>query len=552
MADQAVAPPTTMMIPVPRMIGAILGVVVTVLVSIGIYTWGTTPSFSSLYNGLEPGDAAEVIASLQNSGIPYELNAASGTVMVESGRVHEARLKLASEGLPKGTAVGVEMLQQEQNFGTSQFVESARYHHAMETELARTISTMRNVKSARVHLAIPKSSVFVRKREKPSASVALSLYGGRTIESGQVNAIVHMVASSVSSLSTENVTVVDQGGRLLSSGDISGNVAMTAKQYDYARQVEQDYERRIEHLLEPIMGIGKVRATVNAKIDFTTQESTEELFNNANQTIRSEQTSESKRFTKDGGGVPGALANQPPQGGQLVPGTGDIAAADGNANPLNSSRNSVRNYEVDRTIRHSRQNSGAVQRLTVAVLVDDRVVVEDGETTRTPLTDEEIQRVTTLVQQTVGFTEDRGDVVNVINASFTPVEEVEALPDPSIMDNKWVQFALKWIWPFILILIVIFTILKPSISGLTSYVPPTPVLPRSEGGEGVEGEEGAEGGEGTAALTGAGGMAQLGHDGQPIPIPSDHDSKVEFAQSMVQQDPKKVANVVKDWIGNEG
>jgi len=544
MADQAATAPTTMMIPVPRMIGTLLGIVVTVLVSIGIYTWGTTPSFSSLYNGLEPGDASEVVAALQAAGIPYELNAASGSVMVESGRVHEARLKLASEGLPKGTAVGVEMLQAEQNFGTSQFVESARYHHAMETELARTISTMRNVKSARVHLAIPKSSVFVRNKEKPSASVALNLYGGRTIEDGQVNAIVHMVASSISSLSTEHVTVVDQSGRLLSSGDISSNVAMTAKQYDYARQVEKDYERRIEHLLEPIMGVGKVRATVNAKIDFSSQESTEELFNNANQTLRSEQSSESSRFSKGDGGVPGALANQPPQGGRLVPGAGGVEGEGSGTNgPSNASRNSVRNYEVDRTIRHSRQHSGEVQRLTVAVLVDDKVLVEDGETTRTPLTDEEIARVTSLVQQTVGFTEDRGDVVNVINASFTPLEAVEALPEPGLMDNKWVQFALKWIWPFILILVVIFTILKPSISGLTSYVPPAPVLPPAEAGGGAAG--------GAAGAIGADGMPQLGHQDAAIPLPQDHDAKVDFAQSMVQQDPGKVANVVKDWIGNE-
>ena len=545
MADQAASAPATMMIPVPRMIGTLLGIVVTVLVSIGIYTWGTTPSFSSLYNGLEPSDASEVVAALQAAGIPYELNAASGLVMVESGRVHEARLKLASEGLPKGTAVGVEMLQEEQNFGTSQFVESARYHHAMETELARTISTMRNVKSARVHLAIPKSSVFVRKKEKPSASVALNLYGGRTIEGGQVNAIVHMVASSVSSLSTENVTVVDQSGRLLSSGDMSSNVAMTAKQYDYARQVEKDYERRIEHLLEPIMGVGKVRATVNAKIDFSSQESTEELFNNANQTMRSEQTSESSRYAKGDGGVPGALANQPPEGGRLVPGAGGVdGAASTTEGPSNASRNSVRNYEVDRTIRHSRQHSGEVQRLTVAVLVDDKVLVEDGETTRTPLTNEEIERVTNLVQQTVGFTEDRGDVVNVINASFTPIEAIEALPEPGLMDNKWVQFALKWVWPFILILVVIFTILKPSISGLTSYVPPAPVLPPAEAG-------GAGGVAGAVGAVGADGMPQLGHQDAAIPLPQDHDAKVDFAQSMVQQDPGKVANVVKDWIGNE-
>ncbi len=543
MAEQLAQAPTTMMIPVPRFIGAILGVVVTVLVSIGIYTWGTAPSFSSLYTGLEPGDAAEVVAALQSAAIPYELNAASGSVMVESGRVHEARLNLAAQGLPKGTAIGVEMLQQEQSFGTSQFVESARYHHAMETELARTISTMRNVKSARVHLAIPKHSVFVRKRQKPTASVALNLYGGRVIEQGQVNAIIHMVASGIANLTAENITVVDQNGHLLSSGDLANNVAMTAREYDYSRQVERDFEQRIEHLLEPIMGLGKVRATVNAKIDFSEQESTEELYNNANQTLRSEQSSQSQRFSnREGGGVPGALSNQPPEGGQLVEGTGGVGEGVGaNRVPSNSNRNSVKNYEVDRTIRHSRKNSGDIQRLTVAVLVDDRMVVEDGETTRTPLTEDELKRITTLVQQTIGFDQQRGDLVNVINASFTPLESIENLPEPSIMDNKWIQFALKWIWPFILILIVIFTILKPSIKGLTSYVPPTPVLASSEGGDAATG--GGAGGEG--------GVAQLEHQDEAIPLPTDSDEKVEFAKSMVQQDPKKVANVVKDWVGVE-
>ncbi|MCW8935140.1 MAG: flagellar basal-body MS-ring/collar protein FliF [Gammaproteobacteria bacterium] len=541
MAEQAAIPSATMMIPVPRFIGAILGVVVTVLVSIGIYTWGTAPSFSSLYTGLEPGDAAEVVSALQSAGIPYELNAASGSVMVESGRVHEARLNLAAQGLPKGTAIGVEMLQQEQSFGTSQFVESARYHHAMETELARTISTMRNVKSARVHLAIPKNSVFVRKQQKPSASVALSLYGGRAIEQGQVNAIIHMVASGISNLSAENVTVVDQNGHLLSSGDMTGSVAMTGREYDYSRQVERDFEQRIEHLLEPIIGAGKVRATVNANIDFTQQESTEELYNNDNQTLRSEQSSSSRRFdNSEAGGVPGALANQPPEGGQLVEGAGGVGEGGLTRTPTNSNDNVVKNYEVDRTIRHSRQNSGVIKRLTVAVLVDDRIVVEDGETTRTPLTEDEIARVTSLVQQTIGFDQERGDLVNVINASFTPLEAIEALPEPSIMDNKWVQFALKWIWPFILILIVIFTILKPSIKGLTSYVPPTPVL---ASGQGADGEGGGSGGEG--------GVAKLEHQEDSIPLPSDSDQKIEFAKSMVQQDPKKVANVVKDWVGAE-
>ncbi len=513
----------------------IIGIAVSIAIGYGVVYWGAAPSYSSLYTGLEAKDASEVVAALQSAGIPYELDGATGVVMVESGRVHEARLKLAAQGLPKGTGIGIEILQEEQSFGTSQFVESARYHHAMETELARTISTMRNVKSARVHLAIPKRSVFVRERTEPSASVALSLFGGRDIEQGQVNAIIHLVASSISHLSTENVTVVDQNGRLLSSGGVDSNVAMTAKQYEYTRQVEEDYARRIEHLLEPIIGFGKVRATVNADIDFTQEEVTEEVFNPENPVVRSEQASESKRFAgQQDGGVPGALSNQPPGEARLAEGAGAVGGEQGTAtgSPLSSSTNSVRNYELDRTIRHKRQGMGRMQRLTVAVLVDNRVSEQGGE--RTPLTNEEIQRLTTLVQQTIGYDQERGDRVNVINASFTPVEAPEALPAPSILENPWVKNSVKYLSAFIIIMVLIFFIVRPSVKSLMEYTPPAPVLP----GPGEGGEAGH-------------GMPQLEHQPGGIPMPTHHDEKVDFARAMVGQDARRVANVVKDWIGNE-
>ena len=527
-------------IPIPRLIGMVVGVVVSIAIGYGVFQWAAAPSYSSLYTGLEASDAGEVVAALQAAGIPYELDGASGVVMVESGRVHEARLKLAAQGLPKGTAIGIEILQEEQSFGTSQFVESARYHHAMETELARTISTMRNVKSARVHLAIPKRSVFVRERTEPSASVALNLYGGRTIEQGQVNAIVHLVASSISHMSAENVTVVDQNGRLLSSGSMDSNVAMTAKQYEYTRQVEEDYARRIEHLLEPIIGFGKVRATVNADIDFSQEELTEEVFNPEATAVRSEQASETARFAgTEAGGIPGALSNQPPADTTLVQGAGGVGVEqETQQTPLQRSKNSVRNYEVDRTIRHKRQGTGVVKRLTVAVLLDDRVVVEGGTEERTPLTDEEIQRITSLVQQTIGYDQQRGDLVNVINASFTPVEKPEALPEPSIMDNPMVKNSVKYLATLIIILALIFAIVRPSVKSLTEYTPPPTALPSPGEGEGGE-------------AAGRAGQPQLEHQGAAIPLPTDHDQKVDFARAMVGQDPRRVANVVKDWIGNE-
>lgn len=541
MAEAAVRTPS---IPIPRLIGMVVGVAVSIAIGYGVLMWAAKPSYSALYNGLEARDASEVVAALQAAGIPYEMDAAAGVVMVESGRVHEARLKLAAQGLPKGTGIGIEILQEEQSFGTSQFVESARYHHAMETELARTISTMRNVKSARVHLAIPKRSVFVRDRTEPSASVALTLYGGREIDQGQVNSIVHLVASSISHLKAENVTVVDQNGRLLSSGGIDSNVAMTAKQYEYTRQVEDDYARRIERLLEPIVGFGKVRATVNADIDFTEEETTEEVFNPEKQAVRSEQASESSRFDgQDAGGVPGALSNQPPADAQLIEGAGSLSAAEAaRGAPLSSSKNSVRNYEVDRTIRHKRQGVGAVTRMTVAVLVDDRVVVTDGKEQRTPLTNEELQRFTTLVQQTIGFDQQRGDLVNVINASFTPAEQEEVLPAPSILEQPWVRNLGKQILAGIILLVLILKVVLPAFRNLSEYTPPTPVLPAPEKGD----EEG-----GQQRLSGGEAQGQLEHQPGQIPLPSDHDQKVEFARAMVGQDARRVANVVKDWIGNE-
>ena len=551
-ASLAQTPAPSRSIPIQKIIGMLMSIAATIAISAGVYLWAAAPSFAPLYNGLEPQDATEVVNALQAAAIPYKLDGATGSVMVDVGRVHEARLKLAAQGLPKGTSVGIEMLQDEQSFGTSQFIESARYHHAMEVELARTISMMRNVKSARVHLATPKKSVFVRNRENPSASVALNLYGGRNIDESQVNAILHLVASSITDLSIDDVTIVDQRGRLLSSGGSSNNVAMSARQYDYTRQVEQDYIQRIEHLLEPIMGVGKVRATVNAKIDFSEEESTEEVYNPDQTSVRSEQSTETAVYGNgQAQGVPGALSNQPPEGGTLVEGAGEPGSVAGQGKPLNSTKNSVRNYELDRTIRHKKRNSGNVERLTVAVLVDDRITTdEDGNIEHTPLSNKEISRMTSLVQQTIGFDEKRGDVVNIINASFTPVAAEEALPEPTLLEQPWVMSIAKQVLAGLIILILIFTVLRPSVKSVTDYKPPVPMIvdangvSREAGSAAVNAEAGGEEGE-------EGAMAKLEHQDGGIPLPSDHNEKIEFAKAMVDQDPRKVANVVKDWIGNE-
>ena len=536
----------------PKIVGLMIGLAASVALGVGVFFWALQPNYTPLYSGMDARDASEVVAALQQAAIPYELDSATGIVKVEPGRVHEARLKLAEQGLPHGTGLGMEMLQQEQGFGTSQFMESARYHNAMEIELGRTISTMRNVKSARVHLAIPKRSVFVRNQDKATASVALTLYGGRDIEQGQVNAIIHMVASSIPNLNTEQVTVVDQSGRLLSDGNDNNKVAMTARQYEYTRQLEDDYVSRIEHLLEPMMGVGKIRATVNADMDFSESESTEELFNPArvqNQVVlRSEQNSEKTSTEGEVAGVPGALSNQPPVAGQLVPGPGDVTGtAANNAAGVNNSKNTVRNYEVDRTIRHSRQDIGKIKRFTVAVLVDDHVTLaaaaknakakDAPQVVRTPLTTEEITRITTLVQQVIGFSEQRGDKVDVINASFTVPEAEEVLPEPSLMDQPWIHNLGKQLLAGTILLILIFTIVRPTIRNIGTYTTTVTALPAPNGAE--------EGG------TDANGQARLENKNTTISLPSNQDQKIEFAKSMVDQDAKRVANVVKEWVGGD-
>jgi flagellar M-ring protein FliF len=319
---------------------------------------------------------------------------------------------------------------------------------------------------------------------------------------------------------------------------MDSNAAMTAKQYEYNRQVESDYVSRIEHLLEPIVGAGKVRATVNADIDFTEEESTEELFSPNQKSVRSEQASESiSRSATQGEGIPGALSNQPPAGGVLVEGAGSVAAdsMDG-AQAGNSSKNSVRNYELDKTIRHKRQGTGIVKRLSVGVLIDDQVkLAQGGNETRTPWTDDEIKRFTTLIEQTIGFDQQRGDRVNIINASFSPEVALEELPEPGLMEQPWIRNLGKQLLAGIIILILIFTVLRPTAKKLANYQPPAPLLAGPGGGE-----------EGTGGM-----MGQLEHKSAAIPMPGAEDRKVEFAKSMVDHDAGRVANVVKDWLGNE-
>lgn len=522
-------------LPVFRQIGVMLGLAASVALGVMVVLWSQQPSYRMLYSGLTDQDTLAITNALDSKGIPHQLSAGTGTVMVPADRVHEARLQLAGSGLPKGSATGFELLDKEQGLGVSQFMENAQYQRALEGELARTIGSISGVQTARVHLAVPKQSSFVRERDKkfPSASVMLNVMSGRQLDAGQVGAIVHLVASSVPNLSPDSITVVDQSGKLLTGAQSSSQMRLTANQFDYRRQLEEYYINRIEDILTPILGTEGVRAQVSADVDFSVIEQTQESFNPDLPAIRSEQTSEDLSRGAGGlGGVPGALTNQPPVTGAQAPNP-DTAAG-----PQSSTKRVTRNYELDKTISHTQFPTGNVRRLSIAVVVDDRQTPDaEGNLQRTPRTEDEINRITALAKEAVGFNPQRGDSLNVINASFTESPKVEPLPEPALLDQPWVWDVGKQVLAGIGVLILIFGVLKPLFRNLVEKAP-APVYAAAAAGGQLSAPE----------------MNQQRLQSPPTPLLDNkaYEQKLGMAQGLAKEDPKRVAQVVKTWVASDG
>ncbi|MGD8935480.1 MAG: flagellar basal-body MS-ring/collar protein FliF [Thiogranum sp.] len=538
-------------LPAFRQIGLMMGLAASVALGVAVVLWSQNPNYTVLYANLGSKDAGQVVDALQKSGIQFKVDEATGAVMVESGKLQHARMELAKDGLPEGNAMGFELLEKEQGFGTSQFIETARFQRALEGELGRTIATLRNVDTARVHLAIPKRSVFLRDRSEPTASVMVDLYSGRSLDEEQVAAIVHLVSSSVPHLKPENVTVVDQGGKLLSSGAADKGMAQTSTQFAYNRKLEMTYAERIRQLLEPIVGAGRVRASVNAELDFTVTERTQESFNPDLPALRSEQVSEDHSERSDvASGVPGALSNQPPEGAQLQQ-PGDPAARDNAAPgvPQSSSKRSVRNYELDKTVSHTKLATGTVRRLSIAVVIDNKQALDaNDEPLGKPWTTEELERFTTLTKEAVGFNAARGDTLNIINSSFVPPPQVEAVPEPSLMEQPWVWDVAKQAVGALGVLILIFGVLKPIMRSLaekgTQAIAQTNAMVPAGATAGAHG-----GGAGGDQLSLSGGSQQQPQLEGPR---AGYEQNLDTAKSVVREDPKRVAQVVKNWVGEDG
>jgi len=407
-----------------------------IAIIVAMVLWAKQPDYRVLYSNVSDQDGGAIVTQLTQMNIPYRFSETGGAIEVPADKVHELRLRLAQLGLPKGGAVGFELLDQEK-FGISQFSEQVNYQRALEGELARTIETLGPVKSARVHLAMPKPSLFVREQKSPSASVTVNLAPGRAMDEGQISAVVHLVSSAVAGLPPGNVTLVDQSGRLLTQSNTSGRDLNDA-QLKYAADVEGRVQRRIEAILSPIVGNGNVHAQVNAQIDFDNKEQTEEQYhpngNPSEAVMRSRQLNESEQVGGPyPGGVPGALSNQPapannapitsnaPQNGQQNQNAQQTTTSTANsAGPRNTQRNETTNYEVDRTIRHTKMNVGDVQRLSVAVVVNYRTLA-DGKPL--PLNADQLKQIEDLTREAMGYSQQRGDTLNVVNSQFNATDE---------------------------------------------------------------------------------------------------------------------------------
>jgi flagellar M-ring protein FliF len=522
-----------MSIPAVRQIMLLIGVAAAVAVGFAVALWSQSPGYRQLYGDVGAPEAAAIADALQAADIDYKIGP-TGDILVADTQLHDARLELASQGLPNSTGTGMDLMQGQSSFGVSQFMENARYQHALEAELAHTIASLGAVREARVHLALPKQTAFIRDSKGASASVLLHLFGGMGLEADQASAVVHLVASSVPNLHADDVTLIDQHGRLLSSGTEQSVGAQAATQFKHSRQLEDTYKQRIEDLLTPLVGLGRVRAEVVADIDFTYTEETSESFDPARTVIRSEAIDE-KQSNGSGAtaaGIPGALSNQPPEAagasGQTVASEGELVG------PRNTSRSSTRNFEVDRTIRHTRPQAGAIRKLSVAVLIDDTPVegAEGGSAAGTTLTDAELERYTALVREAVGFNEARGDTVVVLNEAFRAAEPEEVLEAPPLWERPALRDAMKQVLGAILVLAIAFGIVRPMLRNVMS--------PTSGA---LSGEFIGRGGD----FSGGGG-AQLVGGGAAAIAPPSYDEKVAAAKNLTGHDPARVAQVVKKWI----
>jgi flagellar M-ring protein FliF len=528
-------------LPAKNKFGLGLGLAALAAVVMAMTMWSGQSDYKVLYANLSDKDGGAIITQLSQMNVPYRHADGGAAILVPAAKVHDVRLKLASAGLPKGSVVGYELMDGAR-FGQTQFQERLTAQRGLEGELTRSITAMAAVQNARVHLALPNQNGFFREQQKPSASVLLTLHPGRTLERAQVAGIVHLVSSSVPEMNPKAVSVLDQTGALLTaSGDAQSG--LDAQQLQYVNQVESGYAKRIFELLEPLVGRDNLRATVTADVDFSQTEATAEEFRpnqgaDASVAIRSQQTTEqSGGNAAPPSGVPGAVSNQPPQQvtAPVSGATQPLQAAQAGGGTGSSRRDAVTNYEVDKTVRVTRNATGTVRRLNAAVVVNHRVATDaKGKTTATPLSAEEIEKLTALVRESIGFKQERGDSVKVINAPFKadPLAKVEPLPvwkQPEVLDMLRAAAAPGAL--ALVALLVFFGMIRPAMKAALAPPPaPTP------------------GSQLSAVVDDANVLSPAQLPALAAPKATVH---LEGARALAKENPAAVANIVRNWVSGE-
>lgn len=530
-----------------------LGLGLVLFIAIGVIglVMGRQAEWRVLYANLADKDGGAIVAQLTTLNIPYKHADGGGAILVPADKVYDTRLRLASQGLPKGAVAGFEMMDANR-FGMTQFQERLAFQRGLEGELTRSIQALSSVQSARVHLALPNQNGFFREQQKPTASVLVSLNAGRTLDQAQLAGIIHLVSSSVPEMNAAAVSVLDDTGKLLSTPPqgAQGVGGGDVQQLQYVQQLEQLYSRRILDILEPVVGRQNVKAQVTAELDFSLTESTSES-HKPNQSpeatvIRSQQTSESSNGSAGGppAGVPGATSNQPP-GPSSAPINGPaqaLTAANGASTGANggSRRESIINYEVDKTVRVVRGGTGMVKRISAAVVVNHQTTTDaKGKVSTTPLTDQQIQNLTALVRETIGFNKDRGDSVNLMNAPFT-VEKLLPVELPFWKQPELQDLARSFAWPVGTLLfgaLVLLGVIRPAVKVLATSQPR--MLAPSRRLDAIESE--------------APERAQLAAPARSnLPVaPSAGELALDDARKLTRDNPAAVANIVKTWISGE-
>ena len=522
---------------------------------VGVILWSRQPDYAVLFSNLEEKDGGAVVASLQQQNVPYKFSENGNAILVPSSQVHDLRLRMAAQGIPKGGLVGFELMEN-QKLGLSQFHEQVNFQRALEGELSRTISAIASVAAARVHLAIPKQTAFLRDEQKPTASVMVHLHTGRALDPTQIAGIVHLIASSVPQLTNDNVSVIDQNGNLLTKkpDPLRANGALDASQILYTRELEEGFIERVKAILTPLFGKGNFRAQVSADVDFNITEQTAETYRpnpSPEQSIRSQQSSESQTRELAPQGVPGALTNQPPVPATAPVTTPPVAGTAGAGQPpITTNKSATINYELDKTVQHTRKALGQIRRLSVAVAVNQREEKDkSGALKPVPLSDEERQRIEKLVGDAVGYNKERGDTLSVASSPFVASQE----PETPLWKDPENQALLKELIKYLVIAGVIAFVAFGVIRPLLRQVLPQPEPKEDEAAiaaaaaqAAAEGEE-AEAGEEGEGEEGEGAEVELSPEAAARLA---YEEKLAKVLALARNNPKVISNLIKEWMGS--